>query len=111
MAVRFKLPSYEHPHFIREWRLFRGLSQDKLVDRTGISKTTISRLENYGQPYSQDLLEAIAAALDTNPASLIGRDPNNPDDVLALWNQVPAADRPQALRMLRGLAEPHEKAA
>jgi len=69
--------------FIREWREYRSLSQDRLVERVrehaqGFSKSTLSRLENCKQAYTQFILEALALALDCTPADLIMRDPGSP---------------------------------
>lgn len=67
---------------IREWRHFRGLSQDALAERVrvdlpGFSKSSLSRLENGKQSYSQPVLEALARSLDCQPSDLIIRDPNS----------------------------------
>lgn len=69
--------------FIRAWREYRGLSQDRLVERVrehaeGFSKSTLSRIENGKQAYTQFVLEALAIALDCSPADLIMRDPKSP---------------------------------
>jgi transcriptional regulator with XRE-family HTH domain len=41
-----------------------------------ISEGQLSRIENGKSPYAQDLLEAVAHVLQTEPASLIMRDPD-----------------------------------
>lgn len=70
------------PTFIRAWRKQRGLTlaqmQDQLETLHGIeiSEGQLSRIENGKSPYAQDLLEAIANVLQTEPASLIMRDPS-----------------------------------
>lgn len=69
------------PTFIRSWRKYRGLTlaqmQDHLETLHGIeiSEGQLSRIENGKSPYAQDMLEAIADVLQTEPASLIMRDP------------------------------------
>jgi transcriptional regulator with XRE-family HTH domain len=76
------------PTFIRAWRKERGLTLAQLSDQLetlhelAISDGQLSRIENGKQPYSQDLLEAIADVLKTEPASLIMRDPNS----RAIWS-------------------------
>ncbi len=70
------------PTFIRAWRDFVGLSQDQLVERVRervdtFSKSTLSRLENGKQPYTQYTLEAIAWALGREPEDLIMRPPDS----------------------------------
>lgn len=74
--------------FIRQWREHRGLSQDALVARVrerieDFSKSSLSRMENSKQPYSQPILEALAWALNVEPADLIMRDPD-----AELWSIV-----------------------
>src|SRR3990167_11187535 len=70
-------------NFIRIWRGYRHLSQDKLVDRVrerveGFSKASLSRIENGLQPYTQETLEALAWALGCKPADLLIREPGCP---------------------------------
>jgi transcriptional regulator with XRE-family HTH domain len=52
---------------IRAWRVYRGLTLRQLAD--------LGRIERGIQPYSQDTLEAIAAALEVDPFVLL-----TPDD-------------------------------
>ena len=70
-------------NFIRDWREAAGLSQDALVERVRerletFSKSTLSRIENSRQPYSQPILEALAWALACEPGDLIMRKPDSP---------------------------------
>jgi len=70
-------------HFIREWRKAAGLTQEQLASRLDVAVSTISQLETGKQGYSQPMLEALADALDTTPASLLMR---NPADVGSPWS-------------------------
>jgi transcriptional regulator with XRE-family HTH domain len=63
-------------HFIREWREFRGLSQEKLAELIGTTKASISRIENLKQGYTQEILEAMADELGTHPGVLLMRPPS-----------------------------------
>ena len=99
--VYFMTPRQRHPNFgpkrrrttfIRQWREFRGLSQDQLADRLYTSKASISRIEKGSQAYTQDFLEAAAEALRTDPASLLMRDPED-DDIWSIWDQAKTAER------------------
>jgi transcriptional regulator with XRE-family HTH domain len=70
-------------NFIRDWRTAASLSQDALVERVRerlatFSKSTLSRIENGRQPYSQPILEALAWALGCEPGDLIMRQPDSP---------------------------------
>jgi transcriptional regulator with XRE-family HTH domain len=101
MAVRFKKTGELRRHFIAEWRRFRHLSQDQLAERIGISKATLSRIENKKIPYSQGLLEACADALLCGPADLIMRNPEAPDAIWTVWEQIPETERAQAIEVLK----------
>lgn len=67
--------------FLREWREFRSLSQEKAADRLNIDRTTLSKIERALVPYNQVLLENAAEAYGCEPADLLMRDPNN-----AIWS-------------------------
>lgn len=57
--------------FLKEWRVHRGYTQDRLAEMVGLSKPHISLLERGGRQYTQELLEAFAEALRCEPADLI----------------------------------------
>jgi transcriptional regulator with XRE-family HTH domain len=63
--------------YIRAWRNERGYSLDDMVGRLavlGVETTgaSLSRIERGIQPYNQDMLEAIASALNV-PSVLLDR--------------------------------------
>jgi transcriptional regulator with XRE-family HTH domain len=72
-------------HFFRAWREYRGLSRDELAQRLGISAAILGRIERMQQGYSQEFLEGCADALRTDPASLVMRDPGDPDGIWTIW--------------------------
>lgn len=83
MGTRTKLkPSDDGKprHFIQQWRLRKGMTQEELASAVNMAVSTISQLENGKQGYSQATLEAVAAALDCTPADLISRPPANDND-------------------------------
>lgn len=79
--------------FFKEWRLHRGLSQEQLAERLETSVASISRIESGAQPYTQDVLEALAEALNTDPASLIMRNPDEPEAMWSIWDQAKKGER------------------
>lgn len=98
------------PTFIRAWRNYRNLTQEQLAERVDATSATISRLENGKQPYSQELLEAIADSLRCEVADLITRPPHKPkDELLTLLDTLDDERRAQAARILRALI-PHQAA-
>ena len=99
-------------HYIREWRKHRGLSLRRLAARLEnpdgspvISYSSLSRIEKGLQPYGQEVLEALADALGTDPGSLIMRDPTRDAPIFSIWDHIPPQSRPEALAMLKALAK------
>jgi DNA-binding Xre family transcriptional regulator len=85
---------------IREWRLYRGMSLDALAAEAQIDKGNLSKMERGILPYNQDTLERIAAALDTDAASLLVRSPSANTAVWAVWDNADEAGREQIERVL-----------
>src|SRR5262245_49860200 len=96
-------PKHRRRHFIREWRLYRGLTQEMLAERLETTKANISRIENLKQGYTQDFLEACAVALSTDPASLIMRDPTDPEGIWSILDQAKPGVRRQIVEIAKTL--------
>jgi len=58
MPPRIGNPKKRGNHFLKEWRLFRGLTQQQLADRLNARKAEISRIEAMKQRFTQDFLKA-----------------------------------------------------
>jgi transcriptional regulator with XRE-family HTH domain len=97
------------PTYIRAWRKHRGLTLAQLADRlsveleVAISEGQLSRIERGETPYSQDILEAVAAALRCEPADLIMRDPVQPDGIWSLLDSLKPVERLQAVEIIKAL--------
>jgi transcriptional regulator with XRE-family HTH domain len=89
--------------FIREWRQSRGLTLQQLANRIGMTHASLSRIERGLQPYSQPLLEALADALQTEPASLLMRNPTDPEGIWSIWDQAKPGERRQIVEIARTL--------
>lgn len=87
--------------FIRQWREHRGVTLEQLADRIGTTHASLSRIERGLQPYSQGLLESIADALQTDPASLLMRNPDSPDAIWSIWDQAKPGERDMILDLAR----------
>lgn len=92
------------PTFIKQWRDHRDLTQDQLAERVttymrergakkGYTYASIGRLERGLHPYNQLVLEAVADALGTDPASLLMRDPADPSGIWSVWDRALPAER------------------
>lgn len=79
--------------FIRQWRIHRHLTLEQLADLLEMTASHLSMLERGQRAYTQETLEAIAEALQTDPASLLTRDPSDPDPIWAIWDNAKQAER------------------
>jgi transcriptional regulator with XRE-family HTH domain len=86
--------------FIRQWREHRDLTLEQLAERVRAinealetTHASLSRIERGLQPYNQPLLEAIAEALQTDPPSLLMRDPSSAEDIWSVWDQAKPGER------------------
>lgn len=93
-------------HFIKEWRKFRGLTQQQLADRVETVVSGISQLESGKQGYSQAMLEALASALSCEPWDLLNVDPGKEGDVVDLTRLLKNAtpeQKAEAIGYVKGL--------
>lgn len=92
------------PHYLREWREFKGMTLRALAKEVGTSPSTLSDLETYKLQLSPKWLRRLAPVLDCREGHLIDHDPDNLDtDIIDIWTRIAKDDRPAALRMLEGL--------
>lgn len=87
--------SPHRPTFIRQWRNHRGYSLDKLADMVPMDKSNLSKVERGILPYNQEMLERLADALSTDPASLLMRDPTRGDAIWTIWERASPGERVQ----------------
>lgn len=80
-------------HFIREWRQYRGLKQAELAERAGTTEATVSRLESGKMAYTQKMIEALAAALGTEPGLMIGHNPGKGAQIYDLLDKADDRER------------------
>lgn len=99
-------------HFLKQWREFRGLSLRKLADRMEVepgiqvtSHANIGRIENFQQPYSQEILEAAAEALNCTVTDILTVDPTKEGAVVDLLNLLKSRDLDTVRAILAGLPE------
>lgn len=113
VSIATMAKSKQGQHFIRSWRVKRGISLRKLASKlpTGsdgeplVSYASLSRIETGEQPFSEPILNAISDVLDVPRAMLLEMDPNKEGHVLDLLNQMDRKNRDQAIRMLEVFAK------
>lgn len=87
--------------FIREWRQYRGYTLEQLAEMIGTTHATLSRIERGQRPYNQVLLEILAEALLTDPASLLIRNPQEPTAIWTIWDQAQPGEREQIVDLAK----------
>jgi transcriptional regulator with XRE-family HTH domain len=101
MPIRIKSPGHRQQHFIKEWRKAKHLTQDQLAEKMGVSKATISRIESYDQPYTQDFLEFCSLVLNVSVAALLSRSPTEEDEITPLVERARPAQRKKILKAIK----------
>lgn len=79
--------------FIKQWREHRGLNQEQLAERLEMTQSHLSMLENGRRGYTQETLEAVAEALQTDVASLLMRNPADDEAIWSIWDQAKTGDQ------------------
>lgn len=103
MATRPKVPLRPRFRrtFIAQWRDFRGLTQEQLANRLEMTQPHLSMLENGRRGYTQETLEAVAEALQTDVASLLMRNPSDPDAIWSIWDNAKPGERQMIVDIAR----------
>lgn len=97
---RFKEPA-GRPHYVRQWRKYRGYTQEQLAERAEMSPANVSQIENSKQDYTQATLERLASALQCEPADLLMRDPSQTEVPWSLWEQAKTSQREQIISIMK----------
>lgn len=83
--------------YIAQWRELRNLTQEQLAGRLDMTQSHLSMLENGKRGYTQETLEAIAHALQTDVASLLMRNPTDSEAIWSIWEQAKPGERQMIL--------------
>lgn len=81
--------------YLREWRKYRGLTQEQLAEAIDSTKQTVSRMESGTRPHNQPFLEACSEALQCRPHQLLMGPPERVDEIqeiVDLLRQLPRSD-------------------
>jgi transcriptional regulator with XRE-family HTH domain len=90
------------PNHLKAWRKHNRMTQEKLAEKVGTTKSVISDLERGVVQLSGKWLRRLAPALKTQPGHLLDYDPSELDnDIIDIWSHIDAKDRDQATRVLR----------
>lgn len=103
------------PTYIRAWRKAKGFTQKDVVGRLAaidvqMTEASLSRIENGKQPYTQDTLEAIAAALGVERWQLLRDEPTKQGEVVDFIAKLSEVEAARAESVLRAMFEDRAKA-
>jgi transcriptional regulator with XRE-family HTH domain len=98
-----KPPAQWNSNFIKEWRIFRGMTVEQLAEASGMSTGNISALENRRQGYSAQGLEKLSKALRTTSDALLKVNPlaEGTETFWPLWERASPKDR-ETLTIMAG---------
>lgn len=90
--------------YFKEWREWKGWTQQELADRLETTTATVSRIENGARDWSKGYVEAFAHVIGCeNPADPITRAPDGPDPILKLLKSASPKKQAEALRIVEAL--------
>lgn len=90
---------------IRDLRKARGLTQEQLAEKAGLSRSHLSEIETGAAPPNTLRLEAIARALRVTTAELFGGDASLPrDDLAEVYARLSQEHKAMVLHHARALA-------
>lgn len=72
------------------------MTVEAAAEAIGINKSSLSRIERGLMPYSQDILESLAAVYRCDPAELLIQDPREGTNIVQLWDRA-SLDQRRAL--------------
>lgn len=101
MPRRIRGPQQRRRTFLREWRDFKNLTLDQAAERFDMSAAQLSRIETGKSPYTQDFLELASEAYITDVASLLMRNPMDPDAIWSIWETAKPGERQMIVDIAR----------
>lgn len=98
------------PHYLKEWRKHRGLTQVQLAEAMEISRSYLTMIERGDRRYDQHFLEAAAKVLECTPGDLIARSPGAGQRIDELLASATEDDRLRIEAAIRALLSPNSDA-
>lgn len=96
----------EPRHYVKQWREYRGLTQEQLADRVDKSRGLISQIESGTTGLAEDMIYALAEAFRCAPGDLFRVNPLKEGIIVDITDALqgkPADVQAEALGFVRGL--------
>lgn len=106
LNVGMRRPQRFHRTHIREWREHRGLTLEQLAERIDMTASHLSMLERGQRGYTQETLEIIAHALQTDTSSLLARNPGDSPAIWSVWDKATPAEREMISEIVKSVIKP-----
>ena len=93
-------------HYVKEWRTYRDLTQDQLAERVNKSRGLISQIESGVTDLTEDMIYAIADAVNCAPWDLLRVNPLKEGlvvDITDALRGAPVEIQAEALGFVRGI--------
>jgi transcriptional regulator with XRE-family HTH domain len=90
-------------HFLRQWRKYRDLSQERAAERIGMDRGNLSKIERGLVPYDEMFLAAAAEAYQCEPQDLIMRNPLDTEAPWSIWETLKPVEKRQAIEVIKAL--------
>lgn len=97
------------PIYLKQWRTYRGFTQEALAEKVSLSAPSISQLEAGNQGFTDKSLARLAAALECTPADLLVHDPMREDSfwpICRLAEQLDGGERRRLYRLMIAMLSP-----
>lgn len=105
-------PNFKPPkprYYFREWRKYRGFTQEELAEMVGVTPPSISQLERGLQGFTDSTLEAMSNALSCQPGDLLMRNPLDEDAPWSIWDHLKPEQKKSAMIFIRALENDAKK--
>lgn len=93
-------------HYVKEWRLYRGLTQEQLAARVERTRALITQIETGKTDLTEGMIYALAHALDCGAGDLFRFNPSKEGTVVDIADELRKADptvQAEVLGYIRGL--------
>lgn len=95
-----KPPRQLRKHYLKQWREYRGLTQEQAAERIGWDRSSLARVESQRTPYNQGLLEAAAEAYNCEAWDLLNRNPYKEGELVDFGNALREATPEQRAEII-----------
>ncbi|RUU79984.1 helix-turn-helix domain-containing protein [Mesorhizobium sp. M7A.F.Ca.MR.362.00.0.0] len=93
-------------HYVKEWRVYRDLTQDQLAERVDRSRGLISQIESGTTELTEEMVYALADAFRHTPGDVFRVNPLKEGTVVDITDALrgqPADLQAEALGFVRGI--------